>query len=44
MGIINEYLVMCYMMNLEIVFIYEGMYDIYLFIIGYDVMGLNVFS
>lgn len=44
MGIINEYFIMCYMMNLEIVLIYEGIYDIYLLIMGMDVMGLNVFK
>lgn len=44
MGIIGEYFIMCYMMNLESVIIYEGIYDIYLFIIGFDIMGYNVFK
>lgn len=43
MGIMDEYLIMCYMVNLELVVMYEGIYDIYLLIIGVDIIGILVF-
>lgn len=39
-GIFDEYYVIWYVMNLEVVNIYEGIYDIYVLIFGRVIMGI----
>lgn len=42
-GIFDEFGIVCYLVNLEVVNIYEGIYDVYVLIFGCVQIGIQVF-